>query len=421
MKVLISAYACSPYQGSEPGVGWGFVAALAERHDLWVIVEEEKFRSDIERYLAENPDFPSSVRFHFLRKQRNRPLRKLWPPSYYWYYRRWHENCLVLAEELHREVNFDLAHQLTMVGFREPGYLWKLGIPFVWGPIGGMGSFPWRFLPMAGAYGALYYVGYNLYNYLETRFARRPRLAANFTGSGLLAATPENQLGAKKYWGCPSTLICEVGLPPGSAVEPTRRAFGEPLRMVWTGLHIPRKALNLVLMAVARLSGVLNWELHVLGDGPCKAKWRRLAERLGVLDRCQFHGWLPRDQALGVMATSHLMLITSLRDLTSTVTVEALALGLPIVCLDHCGFAGVVDDRCGIKVPVTTPAKVVTDLSLAIGRLASDESLRVALAHGAVRRAQDFSWERKAELVDEIYRRKIEEHGGGRHEGPPGT
>jgi len=121
------------------------------------------------------------------------------------------------------------------------------------------------------------------------------------------------------------------------------------------------------------------------------------------------------------MATSHLMLITSLRDLTSTVTVEALALGLPIVCLDHCGFAGVVDDRCGIKVPVTTPAKVVTDLSLAIGRLASDESLRVALAHGAVRRAQDFSWERKAELVDEIYRRKIEEHGGGRHEGPPGT
>jgi hypothetical protein len=52
LKVLISAYACSPYKGSEPGVGWGFVAALAEHHDLWVIVEEEKFRTDIERYLG---------------------------------------------------------------------------------------------------------------------------------------------------------------------------------------------------------------------------------------------------------------------------------------------------------------------------------------------------------------------------------
>ncbi|MBM9532177.1 hypothetical protein JWG42_18650, partial [Desulfoprunum benzoelyticum] len=57
LKVLISAYACSPYKGSEPGVGWGFVAELAKHHDLWVIVEEEKFRADIERYLDENPAF----------------------------------------------------------------------------------------------------------------------------------------------------------------------------------------------------------------------------------------------------------------------------------------------------------------------------------------------------------------------------
>lgn len=421
LRVLISAYACSPYQGSEPGVGWGFVATLAERHDLWVIVEEEKFRSEIERYLAENPEFSRSVRFFFLRKRRNRRLRKIWPPSYYWYYRQWQLDALTLAERLHGEIGFDLAHQLTMVGFREPGYLWRLGVPFVWGPVGGMGSFPWRFLPTVGAYGAAYYLGYNLYNYLQMRFARRSRLAAVAAGSGLLTATPENQFGAKKYWGCPSTLISEVGLPPGATLEPTRRHPGEPFRMIWTGQHTPGKALDLALSAVGMQATGLQWELHVLGRGPRTEAWRQLAQELGVADRCQFHGWLPRDQALGVMATSHLMLITSLRDLTSTVTVEALALGLPIVCLDHCGFAGVVDDRCGIKVPVTTPAKVVTDLSLAIGRLAADESLRVALAHGAVRRAQDFSWERKAELVDGIYRRKIEERGGGRHEGPPGT
>jgi len=42
-----------------------------------------------------------------------------------------------------------------MVGFREPGYLWQLNIPFVWGPIGGMGYFPTRFLPVVGAKGAV--------------------------------------------------------------------------------------------------------------------------------------------------------------------------------------------------------------------------------------------------------------------------
>lgn len=410
LKVLISAYACSPYKGSEPGVGWGFVSALAQYHDLWVIVEAEKFRADIEHYLAENPQFSQSVRFIYLTKQRNRLLRKIWPPSYYWYYRRWHEDALVLAQTLHKEVGFDLVHQLTMVGFREPGYLWKLGIPFVWGPVGGMGLFPWRFLPVVGAYGALYYLGYNLFNAWQMRFLQRPKLAARSAGLGLIAATRENQIGAAKYWGCSSELINEVGLPSTPALQPTRRLSGEALRLIWTGLHTPGKALNLALAALATLPKNLNWELHVLGKGLRTLHWQHMAQQLGLAERCYFHGWLPRDEAMQIMASSHLMLITSLRDLTSTVTIEALALGLPIVCLDHCGFAGVVDDTCGIKVPVKTPANTVAELANAIEHLATDETLRFKLAEGAALRAQDFSWEKKAAAVDQIYRKKMAEN-----------
>ena len=51
--------------GSEPGVGWGFISALARHHDLWVIVEEEKFRADIERYLTDNSDVQRTVHFFF--------------------------------------------------------------------------------------------------------------------------------------------------------------------------------------------------------------------------------------------------------------------------------------------------------------------------------------------------------------------
>jgi len=411
LKVLISAYACSPYKGSEPGVGWGCVAALAKRHDLWVIVEEEKFRTDIEHYLAENPEFAKSVHFYYLRKRRNRSLRKFWPPSYYWYYRRWHEEAFILAQNLHREVGFDLAHQLTMVGFREPGYLWKLGIPFVWGPIGGMGLFPWRFLPVVGGYGSLYYVGYNLLNAWQMRFSHRPKLAARSAGVGLITATPENRVGAEEYWGCSSEMVCEVGLPQAPALLPTRRKPGEPLRLVWTGLHIPRKALNLALAALATLPKPSNWILHVLGEGPRTSRWQQMSQQLGVAERCQFHGWLPRDDAMRIMASSHLMLITSLRDLTSTVTIEALALGLPVVCLDHCGFGGVVDETCGIKVPVTTPASVVTGLAAGIARLVEDEPLRFDLAKGAVARAQGFSWEKKAAALDQVYQQKLAEHG----------
>lgn len=408
LKVLVSAYTCSPYQGSEHAVGWGFIHSLARYHDLWVIAEEEKCRADVERYLTDNPGELDNVHFYFIRKQRNRRLRKLWPPSYYWYYRRWHQQAFELAARLHDEVGFDLAHQLTMVGFREPGYLWRLPVPFVWGPVGGMGLFPWRFLPAVGLHGAFYYLGYNLYNLLQMRLATRPRQAAQKAGSeGLFPATPENREGALRYWGVDGKVLAEVGLPGKVAEKVRLREEDESLKVIWTGQHKPGKALNLGLKALARLDRGVSWELHVLGEGPLSAKWKRLADDLGIADRCRFHGWLPREQALSVMGQGHLLLITSLRDLTSTVTIEALAQGLPIVCLDHCGFAAVVDEHCGIKVPVTSPGKVARDLADAITSLGRDEPQRRRLALGALERAREYDWHIKGKMVDEAYRAKV--------------
>jgi hypothetical protein len=37
MKVLVSAFACTPYAGSENYYGWQAVQCLAKDHDLWVL------------------------------------------------------------------------------------------------------------------------------------------------------------------------------------------------------------------------------------------------------------------------------------------------------------------------------------------------------------------------------------------------
>lgn len=409
MKVIVSAYACSPYKGSEAGVGWGFVKELAPLHELYVITELS-FKEDIDRYLDKHPEL-ARVRFEYVPRIRNRVAERVWPPAYYWTYRRWHQDAYRLAQQLHQEVGFDLAHQLTMVGFREPGYLWKLGIPFIWGPVGGMGLFPWKFLPVVGGYGALYYLGYNLINWLHMNFLARPRQAARVAASGLanglIAATQENRDGAAKYWSCASTVLAEVGLPREPVQQIRERAAGEPLRLVWTGQHKPGKALNLALQALSRLPTDVSWELHILGEGRETTTWKQLAAGLGIGTRCHFLGWVPREQALEVMQRAHLMVITSLRDLTSTVTVEALALGLPIICLDHCGFADVVNEHCGVKIPVTTLGEVVVAMARAIEQLARDEDKWQELAQGALLRARDFAWENKVWAVDRIYQAKV--------------
>lgn len=196
MKILVSSYACNPYTGSEPGVGWGFVKALATAHELFVITDQQH-KDDIESYLrnTNQSDGITEVKFAYIQRKRNHLLEWVWPPSYYWTYRRWQRDAFLLAEEMHETMGFDIAHHLTMTGFREPGYLWRLPIPFVWGPVAGMGFFPWRFLFKVGLRGGFHFFGYNILNFLEMMVSNRPRTAAR-RARAVIAMNRENQKSA---------------------------------------------------------------------------------------------------------------------------------------------------------------------------------------------------------------------------------
>jgi hypothetical protein len=54
MKVLLSAYACEPGKGSEPGVGWSWVRQIARFAEVWVITRANN-RGTIEKALREEP------------------------------------------------------------------------------------------------------------------------------------------------------------------------------------------------------------------------------------------------------------------------------------------------------------------------------------------------------------------------------
>ncbi len=402
LKVLVSSYACSPLRGSEPGMGWGFVEALSKHHDLWVITEEEKFRSEIEAELELRAELKEHIVFHYIRKTRWRFLRKIWPPSYYWFYRAWQKKAFTLAKQLNEEIHFDVVHQLNMVGFREPGYLWKLDMPFVWGPIGGLGVLPWRFLPVLGLYGCVYHLSKNIANMFHLRFLRRPRRAAR-KAAALIAATPDVQKAISRVWNRDSLVICEVGPPDGVKCEPSVRGGGQPLRLIWSGCHIPRKALGLLLNALVLLRQDVKWHLDILGAGSRTSVWKAHAQKRGIADRCTWHGWVDRAQALRIMRTGHVLVVSSLADLTSTVVLEAMSQGVPVICLDHCGFAHVIDDKCGIKIAVTSPEQVQMDIANAVTRLYEDELLRHNLAREALRKSCAFGWESKAHSMNDVY------------------
>ena len=212
-KILVCVYACSPHRGSEPGMGWNYLRLVATGREVWAIVEEEKWESDIRKWHSEHPNEMRNVHFVFIRKTRCRWLRKIWPPSYYWFYRIWHWRAYKAARDLNKKVHFDCVHQLNMVGFREPGYMWKLPIPFVWGPIGGLGQTDWRVLGLLPFMGKVEFFFRNIINWCHSHFLIRPKLAARKAAEtgALITATSENRREAKRLWGVDSTVLCEVG------------------------------------------------------------------------------------------------------------------------------------------------------------------------------------------------------------------
>ena len=405
-KILVSTYACSPNRGSEPGMGWNFVLGLSRFHEVHVIVEKRKWETAITSYINSHPELKENLKFYFIEKQRNKWLRKIWPPSYYWFYEKWQKKAYQLALTLDQKENFDLIHQLNMVGYREPGYLWKINKPFVWGPIGGLENSPWSFLPSLGYKGCLFYMGRNLFNLWQRTFFKRPQRAAKKTNSVLIAATPNTKLLIRNLWGVDSVVINEVGQYYGLVnTMPRSRLNNEPLSVVWSGLHTPRKNLPLLMRALGQIKA--PYHLHILGAGEMTGKWKALANELGIMQHSTWYGWLPQEEAITVMGNGHVFVITSISDLTSTVTLEALSHGLPIICLDHCGFADVVNVQCGIKVVPSTPKKACRYIADALETLYHNESLRTKLSKGALSRAQDYSWPNKITAVNNIYNRLV--------------
>src|SRR5262249_11352476 len=130
MRLLLSAYACRPNAGSEPGVGWNWATHLAARGiDVHVLVAQRN-REPIEAGLRLNP-IPN-LHFTYV------------PVPYEWakkneglHYVLWQAEALKVARALSSKFRFDLAHHVTYASVHVPTQLWRLGIPVLFGPVGG--------------------------------------------------------------------------------------------------------------------------------------------------------------------------------------------------------------------------------------------------------------------------------------------
>lgn len=404
LKVLVSAYACCPDEGSEPGVGWNVVGELSKYHDVWVLTREDN-RPSIEAELIGKP--LSGLQFiycglpHLVEKLNDR--QRLVHLHYYL----WQLTIYFVALNLHKELKFDIIHHVTYVRYSSPSFLSLLPLPFVWGPVGGGELAPRAFWKDFSFRGKVYEIVRGLAHRLGEL---DPFTRLTLQRSVLVRATTEEtanrlrQMGTKEIQICVESGLSEIeikhlaqlSLPSSSSVR-----FISMARLLhWKGLHLGIRA-----FAQANLP---NTEYWILGDGPEKKQLQTLVENLKIADRVKFWGKLPRHETLQKLAESHVLIHPSLHDSGGWVCLEAMAAGRPVVCLNLGGPAIQVTEETGFKIAAHTPEQAIREMAVAMASLAEEPELRLCIGQAGQKRVREcYSWTRRGHELSKLYEKIV--------------
>ena len=148
--------------------------------------------------------------------------------------------------------------------------------------------------------------------------------------------------------------------------------------------------------------------VHIAGDGVARPGLVALARRLGIEDRCSFPGRVARSEAILHQAALDVFAVPRrdlpvTRSVTPMKTVEASAVGRPVVASDLPALAELVEDgRTGLLVPAEDPAA----LAEALERLAADPAERERLgAAGRQWALATRTWAGNARRYRDLYAR----------------
>jgi glycosyltransferase involved in cell wall biosynthesis len=394
VKALIGVYRVSVSRGSESRLSWHMISALAAIGVDVHVITDESSRTEIE---AHGGRFRDGLTFHYVSR---RPLPRGFRSgqrSVYAEYLAWQRGCLEMARELHAENDFDVAHHLSWGSLFWGSTLSRLGIPFVFGPVGGGETSPevlrewfgksWRKEAQR-----------NLALRVVLKF--NPRARRTIRAADLVLATNSETAGRVRALGATRVeLYLDSGVSPEAIAHEEREFPSQAAQTVlWVGRNLPLKGVALALHAFAIVHrSVPTANLVMLGvdldDGAITAQIEAL-DLVGVVDRL---GLMPFADLLDWFDMSSVMLFSTLRGAFGAQVLEAMSRGLPVVALDIHGVADFMPAAAGVKVPLQQGEGLADALGEGVVQLLTEPALWQEASRAARAAATRHTWDRRAE------------------------
>lgn len=427
LNILISTHELSPIQGSECAEGWNIIKNLAKNKqiNLFVIYAQgsqyspNSYKDAIDAYYQEN-ELESNLNFISIKQPKltliiakiNQIITRNkgsigFSVFYFMGYSFWQKKAFKVAQELIKVHNIDLIHHLTQITFREPGFLWKINIPFIWGPTGGIAGIPRQILRSLSLKQKIFELIRNFSNL--TQFYFKCRIKNAMLKSKLIYTFSNEDLIKISLLNPNVKILLDSGTIP--LLNPKIRKFNysEKLKIIWAGQLIERKGLILLIDALNKIKNVNDKvEVNILGDGPLKKYYE--SEVLKKSLKCvHFLGNINHKEVKEIFSNSHILIHTSYREATTHVVPEAISTGLPVLCHDCFGLSIAVTNNCGIKIPLINFSYSVEGFYQKIEMILGNPEIIQRLSEGAIERSKELSWDKMAETISNDYVKIYEE------------
>jgi glycosyltransferase involved in cell wall biosynthesis len=174
--------------------------------------------------------------------------------------------------------------------------------------------------------------------------------------------------------------------------------------ILFVGRLVPTKNVGLLIRATARLSSNgLSPRVLIVGGGPSKDGWERLTQDLGLGDLVTFSGPIEDESRLmATLGSTRVLALPSIREGFGMIALEAAALGVPVVTVDHERNAArhLIDHGVtGLRVP-PDPALFAD----ALQAILNDEERRLQLSRAAFESARHATWDSAVDRTEAQYR-----------------
>lgn len=393
--ILVLAWLVSPQRGSEWAAAWGMVRVAAELGEVTVLCRPD-CEAEMRAWCLAHPEVPIEVHAVPPVDGWLRRLAGIAVKGHFFDYFAWLAALPPVIAAIHGRHPVDLAVHAALGCQWLPSPISDLDVPTIWGSVGGSTPTAPGLWPVLGPVGV---VERAIERLVVRAGMALPATRRTMRRASLVLLEAESVRPHMPAEIAASAVVFRRALlAPAPVLPPEPRGFD----VIFPSGLTARKGAILAVEAFVDVPA--PYRLVFVNDGPEAPRLLARARALGIADRVELRGAVPRQDYFRMLRAAPFGLFTGVNEEGGCALCEAMMLGVPVVVLAHGGPAEIVDGWSldPSRVVAVKPAGGVVATARALGL-----GMRTMIGRGGLRRDPYLDQARAAAELTAIYRRVL--------------